>query len=258
MGRRGPLSVRERAGVRAREAGYLPRWFASFIGQRIAAFGPAVVLGFLGGVLALVGFADLSENVMSQQTMHLDYAVLFWLRQAHAPILDALALVASAFGTEILAVVLVLALVHLGRTHQWTMGIALILVTVGAQLLNNVLKDFFHRTRPAPLEGFIPAQAFSFPSGHAMVAAAFYGFLAYLAWRSLPGWRRPVMVGLLLGLILLIGVSRLYLGVHYASDVFAGYVAGFLWTDAVVLADTVRHRGWRLRRGTTTTVGQVP
>jgi undecaprenyl-diphosphatase len=194
---------------------------------------------------------------MSQQTIHFDLAVLFWLRKEQSPLLDQLAIVASAFGSEILAVVLALALTHLVLARQWTTAAALAVVTIGAQLLNNVLKDFFQRTRPAPLEGLIPAQAFSFPSGHAMVAAAFYGFAAYLAWRNLAGWRRAVMVVLLLGLTGVIGLSRLYLGVHYASDVFAGYIAGFLWTDAVILADTVRHRGWRLRRPPTPTMGSV-
>ncbi len=108
-------------------------------------------------------------------------------------------------------------------------------MSTGAQLLNNVLKDLFQRTRPAPVAGLIPAQAFSFPSGHAMVAAAFYLFLAYLGWRLLRGWRQVAFTGTLLALILAIGLARLYLGVHYLTDVVAGYLAGFLWTDAVII-----------------------
>jgi undecaprenyl-diphosphatase len=68
-----------------------------------------------------------------------------------------------------------------------------------------------------------------------MVAAAFYGYLAYLAWNLLRGWQRWLAVSGLLVLVFLIGLSRLYLGVHYLTDVVAGYIAGFLWVDAVII-----------------------
>jgi hypothetical protein len=80
----------------------------------------------------------------------------------------------------------------------------------------------------------IPAQAFSFPSGHAMVSMAFYCFLAYVSWRVLRGWQRAAWAAGLLLLVLLVGLSRLYLGVHYLTDVAAGYLAGFIWADAVI------------------------
>ena len=84
--------------------------------------------------------------------------------------------------------------------------------------------------------GLITAQQFSFPSGHAMVSVAFYFYLAYLAWGYVHGLWRAALVGGLILLVLLIGLSRLYLEVHYLSDVVAGYLAGFLWTDALILA----------------------
>ncbi len=116
------------------------------------------------------------------------------------------------------------------------------LVTGGAQLLNDVLKGEFHRVRPAPVLGMIPVQAFSFPSGHAMVSAAFYGFLAYLSWRVLRGWWRTASTLALLALVLAIGLSRLYLGVHYLTDVLAGYLAGFVWADTVILGSRLLAR----------------
>jgi undecaprenyl-diphosphatase len=123
-------------------------------------------------------------------------------------------------------------------------------------LLNDVLKDWFQRTRPAPVGALIPAQAFSFPSGHAMVAAAFYLFVGYLAWRLLPGrWRIVCAVGLVL-IAFLIGLSRLYLGVHYLTDVVAGYIAGFAWTDAVIVGGHLLVR--RRRRAPTPGAPHVP
>ena len=97
-----------------------------------------------------------------------------------------------------------------------------------------------HRTRPTPVGGLIDAQQYSFPSGHAMVSAAFYLYVAYLCWRLMRGrWRRALVVTGLVLLVLLIGLARLYLEAHYLSDVIAGYLAGALWTDAVILGGRV-------------------
>src|SRR5204863_3925550 len=116
---------------------------------------------------------------------------------------------------EALAVIGVVLLVVLGVKRRWGAAVALFVTTLGAQLLNDVLKDVFQRTRPAPVVGIIPSQSFSFPSGHAMVAAAFYGYLAYLSWRLLVGWPRRLAVSGLLVLAFLIARSRLYLGGPY-------------------------------------------
>ncbi len=207
--------------------------------RRLAALGLTLVLGFLAGVVALAVFADLSEDVMEQETMQVDLAVLAWLRQFASPGVDVVARGISLFGSEGVAVSLVVLLVLLAWQRRWGASAALLLVTVGAQLLNEVLKLLFQRTRPTPMQGFLPSESFSFPSGHAMVSAAFYLFLAYLTWHLVRGWWRIAWTSGLLVLVLLIGVSRLYLAAHYLSDVVAGYVAGFLWTDAVILGGRI-------------------
>ena len=197
--------------------------------------GLTLLLGLLGGLVSLFFFARLADEVMEHDTQRLDDGVLVGLRQFSSPGLDLAARALSLMGSEVVAVLLVLLLVLFAVQRRWGAAVALLLVTTGAQLLNNVLKDLFQRTRPAPVAALIPAQAFSFPSGHAMVAAAFYLFLAYLGWRLLRGWRQVAFTGTLLALILAIGLARLYLGVHYLTDVVAGYLAGFLWTDAVII-----------------------
>jgi membrane-associated phospholipid phosphatase len=202
---------------------------------RLVAPGLMLVLGLGGGVVLLYLFATLTEEVMELETMYLDLAVLTWLHGFSSPALDAAAEVFSAMGSEGLAVLLVVLVVWWAFRGRWGIVGGLIITTIGAQLLNDVLKELFHRTRPAPVALAIPAQAFSFPSGHAMVSAAFYFFLAYLGWRVLDGWRRWVWAGSLLLLVLLIGLSRLYLGVHYLTDVVAGYLAGLLWADTVII-----------------------
>ena len=203
--------------------------------RRLAAVGLALVLGFATGLGALLLFAELADEVMEQQTQQLDNAVLAALLRFHSPGLDLAARLVSALGSEVLAALFVVLLAAFGWQRRWGAAVGLILTVGGAQMLNNILKDLFHRTRPAPVGGFIPAQAFSFPSGHAMVAVAFYLFVGYLAWRLLRGRLRVACSAGLLLLVLLIGVSRLYLGVHYLTDVIAGYIAGFAWTDAVII-----------------------
>ena len=90
-------------------------------------------------------------------------------------------------------------------------------------LLNQGLKLFFSRERPSDLM-LINEKGFSFPSGHAMVSAAFYGVLIYLIWKTNISKNKKIVLTIILSmLIFLIGISRIYLGVHYASDVVGGF-----------------------------------
>jgi membrane-associated phospholipid phosphatase len=96
-------------------------------------------------------------------------------------------------------------------------------------LLNLITKFFFHRQRPI-IPHLVEASGLSFPSGHSMVSASFYGLLIYLSWHNITDrkWHH-VFTFLLVITIFLIGCSRIYLHVHYATDVIAGFSAGFLW-----------------------------
>ena len=216
---------------------------------RLAALGLTLGLGLLAAILALYLFAVLAETVMDEETTRIDYGVLAALREVQSPALDRLAYVISALGAEVLAVLMVVLLILFGWQRRWGAVVGLLVTVIGAQMLNNVLKDWFHRTRPAPLESLIPAQAFSFPSGHAMVAAAFYLFIGYLAWQILKGRTRIIGAAFLVLIALLIGLSRLYLGVHYLTDVVAGYIAGVAWTDAVIIGGYLLARRRLARAG---------
>jgi undecaprenyl-diphosphatase len=158
------------------------------------------------------------------------------LHQFRSPALDWSALAISLFGSELVYVLAAVVGVLLIRQRRWGAAASLWIVTGGAELLNTVLKAAFRRTRPEAMQMVFPAEGFAFPSGHAMAAAAFYFFVAYLSWRLLQGWQRGVYTAALLVLVLLIGWSRLYLGVHYLTDVVAGILAGILWTGTVVIS----------------------
>ena len=216
---------------------------------RLAALGLTLSIGLGAALLALYLFAVVANGMMDEETEFIDFAVLAALREVQSPELNHVAFFFSLLGSELLAVLLVVLLVVFGWQRRWGAVAALLVTVVGAQMLNNVLKDWFHRTRPAPVEGLIPAQAFSFPSGHAMVAAAFYLFVGYLAWRILKGRVRIVCAAFLVLIALLIGLSRLYLGVHYLTDVVAGYIAGIAWTDAVIIGGYLLERRRLARAG---------
>jgi len=202
---------------------------------RLAEFGAILLAGFVAAAVLLYAFAWIASEVLEKDTQSLDFAVLSYLQAFSSPLLTLIAVGLSAMGSQVVLAVGVALLVLFVYQRRWGAAVSLLVVTAGAQLLNDVLKDAFHRTRPTPVTGLIDAQQFSFPSGHAMVAAAFYLYVAYLTWRLVRGrWRGVLVAGLVL-LVLLIGLARLYLEAHYLSDVIAGYLAGVLWTEAVIL-----------------------
>jgi membrane-associated phospholipid phosphatase len=113
------------------------------------------------------------------------------------------------------------------KKHRWY-SVKIPVISAGSSMLNQGMKTWFDR--PRPTTAFVEQTGFSFPSGHAMIGGAFYGLLLYLVWVNFrPGWLRTTLMGLLILWILLIGYSRVYLHVHYASDVLAGWAAGFLF-----------------------------
>ena len=113
--------------------------------------------------------------------------------------------------------------------HQNWFSIRIITISLSSLVLMLLLKYLFQRKRPlSPL--LKAARGLSFPSGHAIMAVTFYGLLLYILLHSIDkNWLKYLLTILLVLLILLIGYSRVYLRVHYASDVLAGYITGILW-----------------------------
>lgn len=102
-------------------------------------------------------------------------------------------------------------------------------LALSSLLLELILKHFFQRERP-PIPVIEKVSGFSFPSGHALIGVVFYGLLIYVIWHDVKQkWLRLLITFLIITLILIISFSRIYLRVHYASDVIAGLCAGFIW-----------------------------
>ncbi len=110
--------------------------------------------------------------------------------------------------------------------YRWSLA-AVANIALGA-LLNQILKYLFVRERPDLLQ-LIEISGYSFPSGHSMNSTIFYGFFIYIILRNMKHWGKYAIAGALGLLVFLIGISRIYLGVHYASDVLAGFLTGLGW-----------------------------
>src|SRR4051794_4737969 len=204
----------------------------------------ALLAGLVATALAFALFAWLGRGIVLGVTWPLDTAVRDTVHSMASPRLTRLMIAVSLYGgpTSLVTVGLVLAAVFLWR--GWHRGVLLIVVTMaGAGLLDTLLKLAFGRTRPAPVFDYPLPQALSFPSGHAFFSASFLGGFAVLISGRI---RSPVLRILLwlvaLGLILLIGFSRIFLGVHYPSDVLAGYAVAVIWVTAVAIGDRVASR----------------
>ena len=133
----------------------------------------------------------------------------------------------SLLGGQVLAVLLVIAALVLLARRDWRHLVMIAVTAGGGALLNLALKSAFHRARPSFAAEF-PVTSSSFPSGHAMDSLIGYGLLAYWLGSRFPRTQRSINA-VVVALVALIGFARIYLGVHYLSDVIAGYSAGFIW-----------------------------
>lgn len=198
-----------------------------------AMFGIFILAGAtvaLGGTYA---FAKFAGHVTSGRTQAFDDAVLTWIGQHRTPTLEPIMLEITFLGTGsvVIAVVAVSAMFLWLTRHQYSATLLLI-ATVGGILLNGLLKVGFDRPRPQIFEWGSHAVSSSFPSGHAMSATVVYGTVAYLAARLQKRHLHRMLTLITSGIVIvLIALTRLYLGVHYPSDVLAGIIIGLAWAS---------------------------
>jgi len=181
------------------------------------------------------GFSALSFGTALLHRYGLDTSILLAIQKLHTPLLDRIMVGVTSLGEPPLLVLTCLtweAMLLSRRRHLQanTFGIA----AVGAISLNYLLKELFVRARPALWDHIINVNHYSFPSGHAMVSIVVYGCMGYTLAQEFPQWRSQILT-LTVILILAIGFSRLYLGVHWPTDVMAGYAVGLVWLTACIV-----------------------
>ncbi|MBD6615267.1 phosphatase PAP2 family protein [Komarekiella sp. 'clone 1'] len=187
------------------------------------------IVGLAICLLILFVVAKLAEEVLETEAFAFDTSFLLWLHQFANPSLDNLMLFITNLGNP--KTVVVVAAMTLGilwwRRYRIETYI-FVLTCIGGLTLNTGLKLFFSKPRPQLWTLLISEKSFSFPSGHALGSMVMYGFIAYILATYYPQFSRLIYV-LAVILIVAIGISRLYLGVHWPTDVIAGYGVGFLW-----------------------------
>ena len=200
--------------------------------------------------LAAITFARIAEDYLTNDPLaRWDVSFARWLAGERTTAGIDFFRVVTFFGSAVclitVSAVVFAVLVRRGRRLEAAL---LPLALAGAELLNVILKLSFHRARPEV--AFVHLETYSFPSGHAMVSTAVYGALAYLAWPRVRTRRgRAVLVSGTIVFVGLICFSRLYLGVHYLSDVLAGAAGGVFWLALSIAALTLYQVRARSRSG---------
>ncbi len=207
----------------------------------------AIGLPLLGALVALIVgvwvFGALAEELLDGET-HTDQRLADWLHENASDRLTDFFRVVTWFGNfATLLAVTVFAVAVFWRRGERRDAVFVGLALVGAQVLSNAMKLVFRRERPFFSDPLASERTYSFPSGHALVSLAVYGSIALVLAKRLPTHRQRVaLISGAAVLVLAIGVSRLYLGVHFLSDVLAGYAAGAAWLGLLYVALELRGR----------------
>src|SRR5215208_3484820 len=195
------------------------------------------------GLLAAAGclwlFGGLAEDVLTgDPIVRFDRATAAYLHSLATPPLTTFFLVVTALGSvETIALVALVGAVVFGVRRQGLHLATWLAAVAGSAALGQLLKALFARPRPHFEHPLLSETSYGFPSGHAMESLVLYGMVAYFAVLAVRTWRArtAVVFGAAL-LVLSIGLSRMYLGVHYFSDVVAGFAAGGVWLSACITA----------------------
>jgi undecaprenyl-diphosphatase len=203
--------------------------------EEVEKSGRDLIAGYIAAVAALMLFGWLARDVLRHQSIRFDAVVRDAVHSLASPGLTTFFGAVTWLGSELFLLpfgaLVVWRLAAAGRKHA---AVLLVLAAAGGELLDQILKLAFHRGRPAAFFGYPLPETYSFPSGHSMVSICFFGVLAaVLTARMASRARRAAVWAAAVAVVLMIGVSRIYLGVHYPSDVVAGYCAAIIWVAAV-------------------------
>ena len=186
----------------------------------------------------LWGFVELREVARAGTPRSFDADILLAFRQAGQPnvpvgplwLEGAMRDITSLGSASVLVLITTATIIYFLLVRRWATALLIFVAVAGGQVLSSLLKVGIDRPRPELVSHLVTETSLSFPSGHAMLSAVTYLTLGSLAARFLPGRVAKVYVLSLSVLVaILVGISRIYLGVHWPSDVLAGWCAGFAW-----------------------------
>ncbi|MBO3460468.1 phosphatase PAP2 family protein [Aetokthonos hydrillicola Thurmond2011] len=194
----------------------------------------SLLLLFLGVYLPLQIFELLAAKIWQNEAgFPWDIPILLAIHQTAQPYLDVLAVILAKIGSpKTLTPILLLIALTLFFQKRWRLGSYFITTGLGSTIINFAAKEFIHRARPHLWESTYHKVGFAFPSGHAMASMTFAALLVILAWET--RWR---LVALVFGILFVptIAWTRLYLGVHFPSDILAGWLVSLAWVIGVYI-----------------------
>jgi len=223
----------------------------------LGSLGSYLLLGGIFCVLATMLFAWLAKGIFAAHFAAFDDGIITWLHSRWGPASDQVMLALTTLGeAPVLAVFVALAAFGLWRSGRWIDAAGLIMAAAGSGVLNQLLKLTFQRVRPSLFPGPLHLTSYSFPSGHAMGSLACYGMLAFVGIRLLRNRYSKILLGLAAALLILgIGLSRVYFGVHYPTDILGGYIASTIWL--VFTIGVVQAAEWYAQRRSSARLADV-
>ncbi|XRG80394.1 phosphatase PAP2 family protein [Rossellomorea sp. GAMAL-10_SWC] len=193
-------------------------------------------IAFLISLLSLFGFGLMALLVSNHSIYHFDSTVINFIQGLESPAITSFMKIITFLGSSVFIILLSISILYflykvLNHRSELILFVAAL---IGSNILCVLLKLFFHRARP-DLHRLIEISGYSFPSGHATNAMTVYGILTFILWRNIRTKSgRSLLIITSLIMILLIGISRIYLGVHFPSDVIAGYFTGGFWISTAI------------------------
>ncbi len=201
---------------------------------------PFIISIILALIIVVVGinvFVELTNALNSDLVGNYDSSITGYVISYRTPQLNNIMQVITNLGDlyGYIAVTTICSLLFYFKFKNWRYVVQLVFVIIVSGLSNLALKDVINRARPTA-EHLVSVETLSYPSGHAMSATAFYGFLIYLFYfLKINRWLKAFLIVVCSFLIVSIGISRIYLGVHFPSDILGGIIAGTIWVMFCVL-----------------------
>lgn len=193
---------------------------------------------FLIILIIVIAYLGISLRIDSEGLVRFDQVIIEFIQQFRSKALTMFMIVVTTIGSyKVEYPILFLAVIGIWiLRRKLFFPVLLVINLLGVRLFNQLLKIIIERPRPAG-DYLVEASGYSFPSGHAMVSIGFYGFISFLIYNEMKERTNkakyiPWLFGIL---IFCIGLSRIYLGVHYPSDVIAGFLMGGLWLSFCII-----------------------
>ncbi|MFQ6049958.1 MAG: phosphatase PAP2 family protein [Candidatus Paceibacterales bacterium] len=211
------------------------------LGRRISFFlfiagGLMISLASAAAFIAITGLLFTEEEIQELDLLAV-YFIKIFRPEALTPLFEAITFLGNS--QVVIGVVALSVIIGLIRRY-WSLAILFILSVAGSQLFVFLAKQIIARPRPSIGYQVIETSGYSFPSGHAAIAIALYGLLWYVIFRALPNWSFRIIWTIILAFLIGgIAISRVYLGVHYPSDIAAGLAFGVAWTAFLIIAHEI-------------------